>query len=383
MKKIKKIAALAAFAICGGLSWAQVRSAQEFKAEMDDYALYWATVSQKYGTDYYTYGMALSDYAKKHEQSILTYLDLIPYSFKIRDSRIAMQYYDKAKSLLPTIPDSEEGKFAKAKYYRLSAEINIYIYNSVKGAEKDAELCAQNNEDLGAQAYYFLGTHYGQELKSKKCLDFYKIAMSMDKDFAYINGTDIGIYSNFCVKGSKNAELAAFFDKFFSAKKSFYYNNLGSSASSAYERNKELEKAVLASMVDRELSLTYSESDADPLVKLLNKNLGKTQGAKACVEFIRKFYDSNEKLTQEDLDSIPENARDFVTVRYMYKMKNSNDIKALREEFESFFQSIGNFYIRLYEKAEKNGDNKSMAEFKKILEDKYYNSNGPNRLLQK
>ncbi len=383
MKKIKKIAALAAFAICGGLSWAQVRSAQEFKAEMDDYALYWNAAATKYRGNYYTYGIALEEYLKKHDKSILTYLDLIPYEFKIKNPKLGIQYYQKAKDLLPTIPDSEEGKFAKAKFYRISVELNVYCYNNVKGAAKEAEHCAQNNTDLGAQAYYFLGTHYAQELKSKKCLDFYNTAMSMDKDLAFINNSDIGFYTNYCVKGSKHAELAALFDRYFGSKKTFYYKNLGSASSSAYERNKELEKAVLVSMLDHDFALTYNESDAAPLIKILSKNLGKKTGPKACVEFIRKFFDQNEKLTEEDLASIPEGARDFLTVRYMYKMKNSNDTKALRDEFESFFQSIGNFYIRIYEKAEKNGDKKTMDEVKKILENDYHNSNGPNRLLKK
>jgi len=66
----------------------------------------------------------------------------------------------------------------------------------------------------------------------------------------------------------------------------------------------------------------------------------------------------------------------------MYKMKSSNDIAALREEFEPFFKTVGNFYIRLYEKAEKAGDKKAMAELKEILSQPIHNAHGRNRLTK-
>ena len=112
----------------------------------------------------------------------------------------------------------------------------------------------------------------------------------------------------------------------------------------------------------------------------MERRFGSDKAAKSCVAFIKKFYDKDASLAQADLDSLPENLRAFMPVRYMFDMKNSSDIKDLRKKYENFFKPIGNFYIRLYEKAQAAGDKKTMDEMKKILSADEYNKDGKNRL---
>ena len=127
-------------------------------------------------------------------------------------------------------------------------------------------------------------------------------------------------------------------------------------------------------MLDKEYTKAYSDTSADELIAILKKHYGSSgKGAAACIDFVQKFFDEEKSLDDADLKSIPKSAQEFLTVRYMFKMKNSNDIAALREEFESFFGTMKQFYIRLLKKAEANGDKDSAAQINKILAEKFQN----------
>ena len=132
----------------------------------------------------------------------------------------------------------------------------------------------------------------------------------------------------------------------------------------------ESDKAALVAILDKEYTDFYNETSADKLIEILKKNYT-TASAVKCIAFIEKFYDKNYAMSEADLKALPEKLRGFLPVRYMYKMKTSDDIAALRAEFEPFFSTIGNFYKRLYQKAEKNADKKSAAELQKIIAEKF------------
>ena len=321
------------------------------------------------------------DFLKKYPDFILTYIDYTKNFFNLQMPDYAMNAYQKAKELLPAVPDSQKGKEAKASYYRLSSEIKLFIEKDVSGAIKEAELCGNHFPPFGAHAFYTIASYQASKKSTAAAIDSYKKAFAYDKEFEFIDGNDINSFMRLCDSAKRWTDLAAFYDQYIGASQTCYFYNMGAFAMTAYEKARQKDKAVLVSIFDRELALSYKEESPDEFIQALQKSFGKDKSAGPCVDFVRKFYDENSKLRQDDVNALPESVRDFLPVRYMLEMKNSDDIEGLRKDFDVFVgSSIGNFYIRLYEKAQKNGDQKSMAAMKEMLKNERYNQGGKNRL---
>ncbi len=387
MKRLKNVTLMAALALAlaltGNLLFAQERSAEDFDKTAEEYYKHRKAAAEKYNDQQfglYFYVASLNEFSNKYPDFILPYIDKSQSFFRLEMTDNAMQCYQKAKELLPAVPDSQKGKEAKARYYRLSAEIKLLIEKDESGAIKEAELCGKNFPPLGARAFYTIAAHQASR-KSAAAIDSYKKAFEYDKNFEFLDADDIKDFRNLCDTAKRWTDLAAFYDQYMDASQTCYFYNMGAFAMTAYEKARQKPKAVLVSIFDREFALSYKEESADEFIQALKKSFGKDKSAGPCVDFVRKFYDENSKLSQDDLNTLPESVRNFLPVRYMLKMKNSDDIEGLRKDFDVFVgSSIGHFYIRLYEKAQKNGDQKSMAEMKEMLKNKRYNQGQKNRL---
>ena len=386
MKKGKRIAAIAALLALGTLLWAAPRPAEEFDKEAEDYKNYWFESVQKHKDEKFGQLLLLDDlraFCNERPQCLLSRVDLATESLKARRTKEGVEALKAASKILPSVPETEEGKFAKAKYYRLSAEVNLFITPGGKTgaflAKSDAMSCTKYNELLGAQIYYLQGNYYASNGKYKDAVCAFNSATKHDKNFKLMTSNDLNniIYCNKKI-GAIYGMLIL--NKIFKDEKFSYFPNLGSISSSGFDFLTDKSKAALVSILDKEYADTYNKTSADELLAVLRKNFSKSPNAEKCIAFIEKFYDDSQTFTEEDLKLIPKSVREFMPLRYMYKMKTSDDIAALREEFEPFFTTIGNFYIRLYEKAEKAGDKKNMAELKEILSKPIHNANGKNRL---
>ena len=374
MKTNKRVAALLALLFAAGsLAFSQVRPAEEFDKEEQAYIDYWMSKGLT--------PTQMEKYSKEHPKCAMVLLELVDWYLKCKNTKDALVLHKKLSRIIPTVPDSERGKKDKAEYYWLTFEINLFIKKDEGKAAKDAELCAQYNAKKGAEAYYTLAAYNFVNKNYAAAAPYYEKAFSYDKELSQLTANDIKGFLASCERSGRNAEAAAFFDQYMASSKTCWFHDFGALAMSAYEKAGQKGKAVLVSMLDKEYTLTYENSSADQLIEILKKNFGQDKSAASCVEFVQKFYDKSAALSQADLDSLPQNVREFLPVRYMFKMKNSSDIAELKKEFESFFEiGVGNFYIRLYEKAEKLGDQKKMAQIKEKLKGKNYNENGPNRL---
>jgi|GEM_PF-1776713 tetratricopeptide (TPR) repeat protein len=386
MKKGKRIAAIAALLALGTLLWAAPRPAEEFDKEAEDYKNYWFESVQKHKDEKFGQLLLLDDlraFCNEHPQCLLSRVDLATESLKARRTKEGVEALKAASKILPSVPETEEGKFAKAKYYRLSAEVNLFITPGGNTgaflANGDAMSCTKYNELLGAQIYYLLGNYYASAKNYRKALFTFKTALKYDKKFELLAENDLRNIV-FCIRKSGGILEFELLDNLVSNEYFTYFPNYGSIMASGFDFLTDKSKAALVSILDKEYADTYNKTSADELLAVLRKNFSKSPNAEKCIAFIEKFYDDSQTFTEEDLKLIPKSVREFMPLRYMYKMKTSDDIAALREEFEPFFTTIGNFYIRLYEKAEKAGDKKHMAELKEILSKPIHNANGKNRL---
>ncbi|MBO7123518.1 MAG: hypothetical protein J6V90_09590 [Treponema sp.] len=378
MKRLKLLASLAALFMATAILWAAPRAAQEFDQEALVYRNYWLDSVKRHQGEKLGILLLLDDlraFCEKNPQCLLSRVDLAAETLKMRDYKKGLEVMNEAKKILPTVPDSEEGKFSKAKYYRLLTEVSLYISpGGPKGeiaASKAAGSCAKNNELLGAQACYTLAYYFASAKKYDAAIRNYNYAHSHDKDCSLANAQDIQTYVFCCKKKALSGiVLVPYFDKIFSSKGFSYFEDFGAIAASGYETGNK-DKAILAAMLDKEYTKAYADTSADDLIALLTKNYGATKNARTCIGIVQKFFDESQELTEADLQSLPKEDQDFLTVRYMYKMRNSNDIAALREEFEQFFGTMKTFYIRLAKKAEKNGDKKAAEEIKKIIAEKF------------
>ena len=319
-------------------------------------------------------------------QRLIALVNLAAESLGARKTKEGVEALKSAKKLLPNVPDTEEGKLAKASYYRLSSEASA-LGKAIGYAggipSNEATLCAKYNTILGAQAFYALANFYASQGDAYRSVSCFDSAFKYDNNFALTTGADVKNYYAASMKGKlvQPTQLVSFVNKLFSSNGFSYFKDFGAFSASVYEKDGSKDLAAAAAILDREYTLTYKDSSADAFLDILKKNYT-TANAQKATAFIEKFYDESQTLSKEDLDSLPEKARDFLPVRYMYKMKTSNDVAALRKEFEPFFKTVGNFYIRLHEKAEKNGDKKTMAELKEILTQPIHNIYGRNRLTK-
>lgn len=377
---MKKIMAVLAFTLLAGtILWAAPRPAEEFDKEAQDYRNYWLDSVKRHQGEKLGILLLLDDlraFCEKNPQCLLSRVDLAAETLKMKDLKKGLELLSEAKKILPSVPDSEEGKFSKAKYYRLLTEVSLYISpGGPKGeiaASKAAGSCAKNNELLGAQACYTLGHYFANAQKYDAAIRNYNSAHSHDKDCSLANAQDIQTFVLCCRKKPMNsAFLFSYFDKLFSSKGFSYFKDFGAIAASGYELETSKDKAVLTAMLDKEYTKAYADTSADDLIALLTKNYGTTKNAKTCIGFVQKFFDESQELTEADLQSLPEDDKNFLTVRYMYKMRNSNDIASLRKEFERFFGTMKTFWLRLLKKAEKNGDKKNAEEIKNTIAQKF------------
>ncbi len=388
MKATKKFAAAVALLLtAGSLAFAQVRSPDEFDKEAQEYKERWLLAKEKHKDNEGDYILELVSFSRARPKCIFPYLDIAettarsaaPGSFF---EQLGMESLAKAAILLGTVPDTEDGKLAKAKYHKVMAlQYAKNFPDNIKPCESEAALAAEYNGAIGLHAYLEAARLYFKSRNYAACESCYKKAFALDKDLASLTGNDIATFETAGRNAKKFADLAAFYDQYMNASQTCYFPDFGARAMSAYEKAKQKDKAVLVSMLDKEYTLSYNSASADELISILKKNYGKDKGAAPCIAFVQKFYDDGAALGQDDLDALPKNVREFFPVRYMFKMKNSNDIEALQKEFEVFAgTSIANFYIRLYDKAERLGDKKTMAQIKALLKEQRYNERGPNRL---
>ncbi|MBR5097290.1 MAG: hypothetical protein IK094_09325 [Treponema sp.] len=378
MKGLKKLASLAALFTATAILWAAPRAAEEFDQEALAYRNYWLDSVKRHQGEKLGILLLLDDlryFCEKHPQCLLSRVDLAAETIKTGDYKKGLEIASQAKKILSTVPESEEGKFSKAKYYRLMTEVNLYISpGGAKGelaAASAAGSCAKNNELLGAQAYYTLACYFANAKKYDAAIRNYHLAHSRDKACSLANAQDIQSYVFCCKKKAMSGlVLVPYFDKLFSASGFSYFKDFGAIAASGYETGNK-DKAILAAMLDKEYTKAYADTSADDLIAILKKNYGTESGAAECIAFVQKFFDEKQSLTEDDLQALPKSDRDFLTVRYMYKMRNSSDIGALREEFEQFFGSMKTFYLRLCKKAEKNDDKEAAEEIKRIIAKKF------------
>ena len=385
---MKKFTSLLGLVLWASLLWAAPRPAQEFDQEANEYKEYWLASVKKHEGQKYGALLFIDDlryFCEQHPKCLLSRVDLATELLKIKDNKNGVEELKAAKQLLASVPETEEGKFALAKYYRLSTEASALgkaIGYSGGQPSSEASLCAKYNQALGAEAFYALANFYTTKGDVNAGGRTFLSARKYDKDFALTTAEDVKNYHYCCSKQLLGAPLiSSYFNKLFASKGFKYFQDFGAVAASAYEQLGDKEKAAFASILDKEYTLTYKDSSPDDLIAILKKNYT-TANAQKAIAFIEKFYNDKDNFSEDDLNVLPKNIHDFLPVRYMYKMKSSNDIAALREEFEPFFKTVGNFYIRLYEKAEKAGDKKNMAELKEILSQPIHNAHGRNRLTK-
>ena len=385
---MKKIIVTLSAAILASALWAAPRPKAEFDQEAQDYREYWLESVKKHEGEKYGALLFIDDlrrFCEQHPQCLLSRVDFASESLKMQMTKEGVEALKAASKILPSVPDTEEGKFAKAKYYRLSTEASALgkaIGYTGGMPTNEANMCAKYNPQLGAEAFYALANFYTNKGDYNGGGRAFLSAHKYDKDFSLTTAQDVKNYLLCCSKQLMGAPLiGSYINKLFASGGFTYFKDFGAMAASAYEKVGEKDKAAFASILDKEFTLTYKDSSADALLSILKRNYT-TVNAQKAIAFIEKFYSDSQTLGNEDLSSLPEKARDFLPVRYMYKIKTSDDIAALREEFEPFFKTVGNFYIRLYEKAEKTGDKKTMAELKEILSKPIHNAYGRNRLTK-
>lgn len=378
MKKVKTIALALALAVAANSLWARPKTEADLQRELDnydkiakDYKAYWKDAKDNYQLlEYGRYLEALYNFTLEHPFCLSAYADYIDGLLKVAQPQakaMAKDAYSLASDILPHVPDTEEGKISKAKYYKTSSIYQLKLFNNEDAAKKDLELCEKYKAELAAEGYYALARSYAKGKKYALAIELYQKAFDLDKEFeSFDYGEDFRAFTASCEAAKNYAALAGYYDKCLEG--SFYFSNFGAAAMSAYERAKQYDKAILVSILDREYALTYADQGADQFIQILKKNFGKNKKNAPCVSFVEKFYNPSEALAQADLDSLPEKVRDFMPVRYMFKMKNSSDVAELKNEFENFFRPIGYFYIRLYEKAKAAGDKKAMAEIQARIE---------------
>lgn len=383
MKALRKVAALAALLVAGSFVWAQDSAAyspEEFKKLQDEYT----SIRDSKSLDYVASIAGMLKFSRENPNFISAHVDLAIFNFRTDITKdAAIMEYGRAMSVLGKTPDSPEGKLAKAKFYQLSAELVLAIVKDEAAAEREANKCIEYDDGVGTELSYELAKHYMATDNNSRAFAWYQKALKLDKDLERMKTKDVQDIASAYNKIGKRKELNALFERILNQKKGVYYPTFGAAAASSYEKCKQKPKAVFVAMLDQEYTDTYKESSPEEMLSILEKSFKKDKDCAPCIDFVRKFYDKDAALEQADLDSLQEDVRGFLTVRYMYKMKNSNDIAALREEFESFFKPIGNFYIRLYEKAEKNGDKAAQKELAEILLSPACNSNGLNRFAAK
>ena len=287
MKAKKVFAALVALAFAAGsLAFAQVRSAEEFDAEAREYKEYWLRSTQANkdkANGVLNYMIDLRKFIYEHPGSLLTYTDLVEICFKTNSVKEAVSQYKKAKEVAASVPDSEEGKFAKAKFYRLSSEINIYVFwpkvqdnsllmlNYEASAKSDAALCAQYDKALGTQAYYNLANFYYSLKKYAECSRMYFKAFEVDGELSLLTEKDFFTFKSACENLRKFNDLAKFYNIYIESPKTAYILDLGALAMYPYEKSSQKAKAALVGLLDREYVRTYKDSDESEFVALFDE----------------------------------------------------------------------------------------------------------------
>lgn len=316
--------------------------------------------------------------AKKKEapttQDAVAKIDLAIQAIKDNSKSKATKLLNEASGILRKLPESEEVSEAKGYYYQTMAEMAIFVNGDSQAFEKNKQLCVENSKNYGAEITYLAaGLYYdvaGQLVKNavkymydkdavdrltKEANKFYADsrkafleAFELDSEFSHISNDDMNKFMMLSKLKSNFDDMAIFYDKFFASKNTFYFEDLGSNATAIYEITREgsadrIHKAILISILDFE---TKESPNGTSLVAILEKNFSKYADTAPTIGFVKKFY-SDAAFSQKDLDALPAEVRDFLPVRYMYKMKTSNDVAALKAEFEPFFTGVKYYQKRL------------------------------------
>ncbi|MBQ9625696.1 MAG: aldo/keto reductase, partial [Treponema sp.] len=122
---MKKIIVTLSAAILASALWAAPRPKAEFDQEAQDYREYWLESVKKHEGEKYGALLFIDDlrrFCEQRPQCLLSRVDFAAESLKMQMTKEGVEALKAASKILPSVPDTEEGKFAKAKYYRLSTE---------------------------------------------------------------------------------------------------------------------------------------------------------------------------------------------------------------------------------------------------------------------
>ncbi|MDE7291322.1 MAG: hypothetical protein K2N58_04670 [Treponemataceae bacterium] len=287
----------------------------------------------------------------------------------------AIKLLNEANGILAKLPEDEEVLQARGYVYRTRAEIELLVNNNEAAFEKNKKLCIENSKGHGAELTYFAAGFYydvaeyfvksafknpeAVKALTAEANKYYERSrkaflegFELDPELRHISNGDINTFMSLSKLKSNFSDVATFYDKVFASKKQTYWKNMGVNAMAIYEITGDkyannVYKGILISILDFE---AMEKPDSAGLIDILEKNFSKYQDAAPCIAFVKKFY-SDAGFSQNDLDSLPDGVRDFLPVRYMYKMKTSDDIAALMAEFEPFFTDVKYYQKRLAEKA--------------------------------
>lgn len=325
-------------------------------------------------------GFALSAHAAKKKdaptvQDALEKIELAIKEINNHSKSKATKLLNEADSILKKLPESEDVLQARGYVYRTRAEIELLVNNNEAAFEKNRKLCIENSKGHGAELTYFVANVYydvaGQLVQNafknpeaikpltNRANEFYAKsrkafleAFELDPELRHISTGDINTFMNLSKLKSNFSDVATFYDKVFASKIQTYWKNMGVNAMAIYEKTSDgnesnLHKAILISILDFE---TEEKPDGAKLLEILEENFSKYKSTAPTIAFVRKFY-SDAGFSQNDLDSLPDDVRDFLPARYMYKMKTSGDIAELIAEFEPFFTDVKGYQGRLAKKA--------------------------------
>lgn len=380
MKKQRTLCFLFALAL-GSALWAQTNGGlsneAKLKAQLEnydklslEYKKFEEDARAKHKDNLGRYLLDIYDYSIEKPVLLPPYTDFVKWGIATKSPdivKMAMSAYNAGEKAATFVGDTEIGKIDKADFYRLSSEIQLYVLKNEKKAQEEADRCAGFDKAIGSEAYYNLAEHYIKAKAVDNAFIFYKKAFDIDKDLEKASIYNIADYSDLCAKKKLSSDLEKLWDRYVSSEKKRADGILAFLIVTGYEKAKRPDKAALSALMNNEDQMVRDESKVLASIAVLRKHYGKNKAASACIDFLNKFYDKNASLGEEDLASLPKDTQDFLFVRYMYDMKNSNDIAALRKSYEGFFGSQKYFYARLAQKAEAQGDKAALAEFQKKM----------------
>ena len=292
--------------------------------------------------------LSINEFEKTHSDHFESKVDLAQYYFLTGDYAKSIEFIIRAESLVAKIPKTKDNKKLISLMYGTRAEIETVNGNYEKAIQYSKKAFNENKKD-GLEWRYIEARALYISKKNTESLNLYDELYAKIPDKA--NKEDLRTYMQLLHDEKRFDDCISIIEKYL--KTGAYFLGLGTFASTAYEKNNDLENSIFHAFLDYEYADCFENLDKNLFLKNLNtleNTFKESHDAINAINIIRKYVEKDfssstpialqkESFISSYILTLAETQRGFYNETTLEKLLS----------LESYFLHFPSYYWNVYQ----------------------------------